>query len=74
MYAIRSYYEHQLKTIAFPNISTGVYHFPKTEAAKIAITTVRKFLNTNSLPETVIFCVFDDENLEIYSDLLEQEK
>lgn len=66
--------KHQLKTIAFPNISTGVYHFPKTEAAKIAIDTVREFLSTNPLPETVIFCVFDDENFEIYSELLEQEK
>ena len=54
------------KTIAFPNISTGVYGFPKEDAAFIALKTVSAFLATKALPETVIFVCFDSENLEIY--------
>jgi len=59
-----------VKTIAFPNISTGVYGYPKREAAKIATQAVSAFLENNSKIEQVIFCVFDDENFEIYCDLL----
>lgn len=62
--------EYQLYTIAFPNISTGVYHFPKDLAAQIALETVNRFLAENDLPETVIFCVFDDENYGIYKKLI----
>ena len=62
--------KHKLKTVAFPNISTGVYHFPKKLAAKIAVKTVTDFLGKNELPETVTFCSFDEENFEIYAQLL----
>jgi O-acetyl-ADP-ribose deacetylase (regulator of RNase III) len=59
------------KSIAFPNISTGVYGFPKEKAAELAIHTVMSFKKTN--PENtsqVIFCCFDDENFRIYQKLL----
>jgi O-acetyl-ADP-ribose deacetylase (regulator of RNase III) len=59
-----------VKTIAFPNISTGVYGYPKREAAKIALKTVVSFLENNPQIEHVIFCVFDDDNFEIYNELL----
>ncbi len=59
-----------IKTIAFPNISTGVYGYPKKEAAQIAISTVREFLSHHSEIDEVIFCVFDNENYNIYSKLL----
>ncbi len=62
--------EYELKTIAFPNISTGVYHYPKEQAAKIAIETIRDFLKDDHSFESVIFCVFDDENMEIFERLL----
>ncbi len=62
--------EHNCKTIAFPNISTGIYHFPKEKAAEIAIDTVRNFLSENSLPEEVYFVCFDTENYAIYEKLL----
>jgi len=61
---------NDLKTIAFPNISTGVYHFPKELAAQIAIGTVREFLENNENIERVIFCCFDEENYSIYQSLL----
>ncbi len=62
--------ENDVKTIAFPNISTGVYRFPKQEAAKIATEEVEKFLKENDSIEQVTFCVFDDENFGIYEDLM----
>ncbi len=58
--------EYGIKTIAFPNISTGVYGFPKKEAAKIAIETVKDYLSEHPEIEKVIFAVFDPENKAIY--------
>lgn len=50
------------KSIAFPNISTGVYRFPKEMAAKISVDTVLDFINATDKIEKVIFTCFDDEN------------
>jgi O-acetyl-ADP-ribose deacetylase (regulator of RNase III) len=61
--------QHNIKTIAFPNISTGIYGFPKVKAAKIAIETVFAFKEKNKL-EKVIFICFDDENFKIYNELI----
>jgi O-acetyl-ADP-ribose deacetylase (regulator of RNase III) len=58
------------RTVAFPNISTGVYSFPKERAAKIAITAVKEFLKTDKSLDEVIFVCFDRENYEIYERLL----
>lgn len=53
------------KTIAFPNISTGVYRFPKPESARIAVQTINKFLQATDTVEKVIFVCFDDENFQL---------
>ncbi|MFL5730084.1 MAG: O-acetyl-ADP-ribose deacetylase [Cytophagaceae bacterium] len=53
---------HQCKTIAFPNISTGVYRFPKMEAAEISAKAVNGFLEKNEGIDKIIFVCFDDEN------------
>lgn len=58
-----------VKTIAFPNISTGIYKFPKEFAGKIAVNEVRKF--SSDIIEKVIFVCFDDENENIYKKLLD---
>jgi len=63
--------EHKLKSIAFPNISTGVYHFPKKEASNIAVAEVKKFMKRSGLPEEIIFCCFDDENYSLYREALQ---
>ncbi len=68
--SLRTAKENHIKTIAFPNISTGAYGYPKEEAGKIAVNTVNAFLEKNLLPEKVIFAVFDDENFRIYKKLL----
>lgn len=66
--------QHQLKTIAFPNISTGIYHYPKPEAAEIAIHTVTDFLSKHVEIKQVIFVCFDDENYHLYHQLLQTKK
>jgi O-acetyl-ADP-ribose deacetylase len=63
--------DHHLKSIAFPNISTGVYGYPKHEAAAIAISVVKDWLSNYHEPEKVIFVVFDEENYDIYKKILE---
>ena len=58
-----------LKSIAFPNISTGVYSYPKDKAAKVAIETVQKTLEETPGIEKIVFVCFDDENYELYQEL-----
>jgi O-acetyl-ADP-ribose deacetylase (regulator of RNase III) len=62
--------KHQVETIAFPNISTGVYHFPKDMAAEIAITTVLNFLEAHQSLKEVIFVCFDVENYDTYQNFI----
>jgi O-acetyl-ADP-ribose deacetylase (regulator of RNase III) len=62
--------KNEVKTIAFPNISTGIYHFPKDKAAEIAIHTVKDFLSEHRQIDKVIFVCFDEENYKIYKNLL----
>lgn len=62
--------DNRIRTIAFPNISTGIYGFPKDKAAVIAINTVKDFLETDSSIEKVVFCCYDQENFDLYSTLI----
>lgn len=62
--------ENKIVTIAFPNISTGVYCFPKNRAAIIAVHSVNVFVNENKGVEKVIFVAFDEENYSIYQKLV----
>jgi len=62
--------EKGLRSVAFCCISTGVFRFPKAEAAKIAVETVRAFLRTDKTLERVVFCVHGDENRRLYEALL----
>lgn len=61
--------EHKCRSIAFPNISTGVYRYPKPEAAQVAVSTVKAFEAADRI-ERVLFVCFDDENYDIYRALL----
>ena len=61
--------KNNVNTIAFPNISTGIYRFPKSKAAKIAIASVTSFLRENP-SMSVSFVCYDAENFGIYEELL----
>lgn len=63
--------DNKVKTIAFPNISTGIYGFPKRLAAAIAIQEVKKFIGDHKQIKKVYFVAFDKENFEIYSGKLQ---
>lgn len=66
--------QNNVKAIAFPNISTGVYHFPKKEAAEIAVEEIKKFISHDHTIESILFVCFDNENYSIYERLLEGEQ
>ena len=62
--------ENGISSIAFPAISTGVYHFPLEYAAKIAIGEIKKYLKENNDIDSVIFVAFDEKTFSVYSKLL----
>lgn len=66
--------ENDIRSIAFPSISTGIYGFPIERAAKIAAATVKDFLQTNGLPERVIFVTFSRKDYDIYQEILNSEE
>ena len=66
--------ESNLRSIAFPSISTGVYGYPVEAAAAIAVGTVREFVGAEpSAFDEVVFCCFSARDLEIYGGLLKDE-
>jgi O-acetyl-ADP-ribose deacetylase (regulator of RNase III) len=66
--------ERGLESIAFPNISTGVYGFPKEEAAETAVPAVMETLDLTPGIKKVVFVCFDRENHEIYRRVLQSGK
>lgn len=62
---------YSITSIAFPNISTGIYGFPKDKAAIIAVQTIRKFTATENSFTEIIFVCFDKENYDLYNRLLQ---
>ncbi len=65
--------EHELKSIAFPAISTGIYRFPPDLAASIAIRTVRQFLSTPSSLERALLVAFDARTEDLLNDTLNRD-
>ena len=51
--------EHDCSSIAFPAISTGIYGYPKLEAADVAVRTIASFIAESDRPERIVFCCFD---------------
>lgn len=60
--------QHNIKSVAFPSISTGVYGYPIRDASVIAVREVRAFLETHPDME-VIFCCFSDRDKKVYDEL-----
>ena len=63
--------KHNIKTIAFPSISTGAYRFPLERAAKIALTEILKFLNEGH-DMKVIIATFGQKAYDVYKKQLEE--
>lgn len=63
---------YNLKTVAFPAISTGIYSFPLDRATKIAVSEVKKFLEQHSSIEKVIFVCFGNEAYRVYQDTVKE--
>ncbi len=64
--------EHHLKSISFPNISTGIYGYPKPQAAEIAVNVIGQYAQTGNGSLTQIrFVCFDENNLKLYEQQLE---
>ena len=61
---------HDIRSLAFPSISTGAYGFPFERAANIALKATSEFLKSSGLPEQVVFVCFSPADCEIYSTLL----
>jgi O-acetyl-ADP-ribose deacetylase (regulator of RNase III) len=61
---------NECRSVAFPNISTGVYGFPKDLAAKTAVEAVKDWTTGESPVDEILFVCFDAENLGLYEDLL----
>ena len=68
--SLRLAVENNLGTIAFPNISTGIYGYPKKEATQVAIKTVIGYLKNDHFITKVYFVCFDEENFQLYRSLL----
>ncbi|GAB2574918.1 O-acetyl-ADP-ribose deacetylase [Spirosoma areae] len=62
--------ENKLTSLAFPNISTGIYGYPKDKAASVALAAVRQFLNESTSIEEVLFVCFNTENYQIYAEVV----
>jgi len=60
--------ENNIKSIAFPSISTGAYRFPIEKASQIAQKEVKKFLESDNKIEKVIFVLFSEKDFQVYKD------
>ena len=65
---------HHCKSLAFPNISTGVYGYPKDGAAVVAIRSIQSELPRCTNVERIVFVCFDDENYRLYLQILGNER
>jgi len=70
--SLRLAFENKVERIAFPNISTGIYRFPKDLATEIAINEVSKFLQDDTIITEVLFVCFDDENYRSYLEYIDK--
>lgn len=62
---------HGCRSVAFPNISTGVYGYPKEDAAATAVSAVKEWTADHKGPDTIVFVCFDDINYRLYRELLD---
>lgn len=71
--SLRLALENKCRTVAFPNISTGIYHFPKEKAAAVSVDATWQFLLQHSSIDKVLFVCFDAENYSLVKDELSRQ-
>jgi O-acetyl-ADP-ribose deacetylase (regulator of RNase III) len=64
--SLRIALDRQLESVAFPGISTGIYHYPKQEAAALAVHEVQLWLAAHEWPREVVLVAFDAETKQLY--------
>jgi O-acetyl-ADP-ribose deacetylase (regulator of RNase III) len=62
--------EHELKSIAFPAISTGIFGYPIDRCAKIMIATAKEYLSKDTQIEEVIFCLYTSSDFQVFEEKL----
>lgn len=72
--SLRIVVDKNLKSVAFPCISTGIYGYPKSDAAQIAFDSVVEFLKSSDLELDVTFCCFSEGDLRVYQEIFEKWK
>jgi O-acetyl-ADP-ribose deacetylase len=69
--SLRLAVERNLRSIAFPAISTGAYAYPLKEATEIAIRAVKRFTKESEVLREVVFCCYSGEHFATYKKLME---
>ena len=64
--------QYKLRSVSFPNISTGIYGYPKDKAADVAVNTIKQYEASGTGIEKVIFVCFDEESYSIYEEKLQE--
>ena len=64
--------QNNCRSIAFPSISTGIFGYPKEQAAAVAVSAAAEFVAAQSQPERIIFCCFDDEAVDLHNAAIAQ--
>ncbi len=62
----------KIKTIAFPAISTGIFHFPLQRCSQIMLKVAMEFLSKHDFPQEIIFCLYDDKAYSVFKETLEK--
>ncbi|MBN1501029.1 MAG: O-acetyl-ADP-ribose deacetylase [Spirochaetes bacterium] len=64
--------QYKAESISFPAISTGIYNYPKKEAAVIALSSITEFMDKNNYYPQVVIVLYDEENYMIYKNLINE--
>lgn len=70
--SLRAAEKHDLSTVAFPAISTGVYGYPIREAARVALRTTADWLASHRIPRRVVFVLFSDADRAVYDEVFDE--
>lgn len=62
--SLRLAIDHKCKRITFPSISTGIYNYPKAEAAQVAVDSIHQFVQENDVQLEIVLVCFDADSLD----------